>query len=52
MIQEWKQNSLKRIGFKIEFKSTEHELDMPQMKYSFFSPQQTTIWKSYSSFKQ
>ena len=48
---KWKQNSLKGIGFKIEFKSTENELDMPQMKCSF-SPRQTPAWKSYLSFKQ
>ena len=48
---KWKQNSLKGVGFKIEFKSTENELDMPQMKCSF-SPQQMPTWKIYLSFKR
>ena len=32
---KWKQNSLKGVGFKIEFKSTENELDMPKWNAPF-----------------
>lgn len=43
-----KQNSLKGIGFKTEFKSTENELDMPQMKRLFLHNKRPLERASYS----